>query len=168
MPSTLIIAGSPSGTSRTLRLAHSLRGRLDKLGLENELLDLRTLPAQELLHAHFDAEPIKAAIGQLEAAHGVLFVTPIYKAAYSGLLKTFIDLLPQFGLRDKVVLPIAMGGSPAHVLTIDYALRPVLSSLDPLHIVAGLFLLDKQVIVHDDGSCEIDADLSGKLDGVTQ
>jgi FMN reductase len=100
MPSTLIIAGSPSGTSRTLQVAYGLRARLDKLGLENELLDLRTLPAQDLLHAHFEAEPIQVALRQLEAAHGVIFVTPIYKAAYSGLLKTFIDLLPQFGLRD--------------------------------------------------------------------
>jgi hypothetical protein len=40
----------------------------------------------------------------------------------------------------------------------------VLNSLDPLHIVPGLFLLDKQVIVHDDGRTEIDADLSTKLD----
>ena len=164
MPSTLIIAGSPSGTSRTLRLAHSLRGRLDKLGLENELLDLRTLPAQELLHAHFDAEPIKAAIGKLEAAHGVVFVTPIYKAAYSGLLKTFIDLLPQFGLRDKVVLPIAMGGGPAHVLAIDYAMRPMLASLDPMHIVTGLFLQEKLVTTLPEGGVEIEAELSARLD----
>jgi len=140
MPSTLIIAGSPSATSRSLRLAHSLRGRFDRLGLSNELLDLRTLPAQDLMHANFDSEAIKAALRQLEAARGIVFVTPIYKAAYSGLLKTFVDLLPQFGLRDKVVLPLAMGGGPAHVLAIDYAMRPMLASLDPLHIVAGLFV----------------------------
>lgn len=164
MPSTLIIAGSPSGTSRTLRLAHSLRGRLDKLGLDNDLLDLRTLPALELLHAHFDAEPIKAALRQLEAAPGVIFVTPIYKAAYSGLLKTFIDLLPQFGLRDKVVLPIAMGGGPAHVLAIDYAMRPMLASLDPVHIVTGLFLQEKLVTALPDGSVEIEPELSARLD----
>lgn len=166
MPSTLIIAGSPSGTSRTLRLAYGLRGRLDKLGLENELLDLRTLPALELLHAHFDAEPIKAALRQLEAAHGVIFVTPIYKAAYSGLLKTFIDLLPQFGLRDKVVLPIAMGGGPAHVLAIDYAMRPMLASLDPLHITTGLFLQEKLVTSLPEGGVEIEAELSERLNVV--
>ena len=164
MPSTLIIAGSPSATSRSLRLAHSLRGRLDRLGLSNDLLDLRTLPAQDLLHANWDSEAIKAALGQLEAAKGVVFVTPIYKAAYSGLLKTYIDLLPQFGLRDKVVLPLAMGGGPAHVLAIDYALRPVLASLDPLHIVAGLYVGEKQVTVQPDGNVELEADISSRLD----
>ena len=69
------------------------------------------------------------------AARGLVIATPVYKAAYSGLLKTFLDLLPQFGLREKVILPLVTGGTPAHVLAIDYALRPVLNSLDPLHIV---------------------------------
>ena len=164
MPSTLIIAGSPSATSRSLRLAHSLRGRLDRLGLSNDLLDLRSLPAQDLLHANWDSEAIKGALRQLEAAQGIVFVTPIYKAAYSGLLKTYIDLLPQFGLRDKVVLPLAMGGGPAHVLAIDYALRPVLASLDPLHIVAGLYVGEKQVTVQPDGNVELEAEISARLD----
>jgi FMN reductase len=73
-------------------------------------------------------------------------------------------VLPQFGLRDKVVLPLATGGTVAHVLAIDYALRPVLSSLDPLHVVPGLFILDKQLLVQPDGELQIDADLSSKLD----
>lgn len=168
MPSTLIIAGSPSGTSRTLRLAHSLRERFDRLGLSNDLLDLRTLPAQDLLHANMASEAIQAAIKQLEAAQGIVLVTPVYKAAYSGLLKTFIDLLPQFGLREKVVLPLAMGGGPAHVLAIDYAMRPMLASLDPLHIVAGLFIMEKQVTAHPDGRFEIEPETSARLDGVLE
>jgi len=166
MASTLIIAGSPSSTSRSLRLAHSLGGRLGAHGLDSALLDLRSLPAEDLLHARADAPAIAAAVQQLAAARGVVIVTPVYKAAYSGLLKTFLDLLPQFGLREKVVLPLAMGGSPAHVLSIDYALRPVLSSLDPLHVVAGLFLLDKQVSVQPDGSCELEQSVGERLDGV--
>ena len=63
-----------------------------------------------------------------------------------------------------MVLPLATGGTTAHVLAIDYALRPVLSSLEPLHVVPGLFVLDKQLTVKDDGSLEVDADLSSKLD----
>lgn len=168
MPSTLIVAGSPSGTSRTLRLAHSLRERFDRLGLSNELLDLRSLPAQDLLHANFSSEAIQGAIKQLEAAQGVVLVTPIYKAAYSGLLKTFLDLLPQFGLQNKVVLPLAMGGGPAHVLAIDYAMRPMLASLDPLHITAGLYLMEKQVTAHPDGRFEIEPEVSARLDGILE
>jgi FMN reductase len=139
---------------------------LGKQGQDSALLDLRSLPADQLMLARVDAPQLGAALELLAAVRGVVFVTPIYKAAYSGLLKTFLDALPQFGLRDKVVLPLAMGGSTAHVLAIDYALRPVLSSLDPLHIVPGLFLLDTQVVLHDDGRCEIDASVAGKVDGV--
>src|SRR5918912_82296 len=47
------------------------------------------------------------------------------KAAYTGLLKAFLDLLPQYALGGKTVLPLVTGGTPAHVLTVDYALRPV-------------------------------------------
>lgn len=164
MTSTLIIAGSPSSTSRSHRLALMLGDRLRELSIETSLLDLRTLPAEDLLHARSDAPAIVAAVAQLAAASGVVIVTPVYKAAYSGLLKTFLDLLPQFGLRDKVVLPFAMGGTIAHVLSIDYALRPVLNSLDPLHVVNGLFVLDKQLIIHPDGKAELSEDLIPKLD----
>jgi len=164
MSKTLIITGSPSGTSKTFKLARLVGSRLAKAGIDSTLLDVRSLPAEHLLLAKFDSPAIKAALAQVEAARGVVIATPVYKAAYSGLLKTFLDVLPQFGLRDKVVLPLATGGTIAHVLAIDYALRPVLSSLDPLHVVPGLFVLDKQLVVKDDGSLEIDADLSSKLD----
>lgn len=164
MSKTLIITGSPSGTSKTAKLAGLVGNRLARAGIDSALLDVRTLPAEDLLLAKFDSPAIKAALAQVEAARGIVIATPVYKAAYSGLLKTFLDVLPQFGLRDKVVLPLATGGTVAHVLAIDYALRPVLSSLDPLHVVPGLFVLDKQLVVKDDGSLEIDQDLSSKLD----
>lgn len=162
--STLIITGSPSGTSKTAKLAGLVGARLARAGLESSLLDVRSLPAEDLLLARFDAPAIRAALAQVEAARGIVIATPVYKAAYSGLLKTFLDVLPQFGLRGKVVLPLATGGSVAHVLAIDYALRPVLSSLDPLHVVPGLFVLDKQLLLKDDGELELDPELSSKLD----
>jgi FMN reductase len=165
MTSTLIVTGSPSGTSRTARLAALVGERLAKLDVESSLLDVRALPAEDLLYARADSPAISAAIERVAAAKGVVIATPVYKAAYSGVLKTFLDVLPQFGLKDKVVFPLATGGTVAHVLAIDYALRPVLSSLDPLHVVPGLFVLDKQIVVQSDGQVELDADLSNKLDG---
>ncbi len=164
MSRALIITGSPSAASRTLRVAAILAERLGRLGVDSSLLDLRGLPAEDLLHARTEAPAIAAALERVRAANGVIFATPIYKAAYSGLLKTFIDILPQFGLREKVVFPLALGGTPAHVLAIDYGLRPVLSSLDPWHIVGGLFVLDKHVLVSPAGLVELDSDASTKLD----
>lgn len=163
MTTTLIITGSPSASSRTARLANVIGTRLGALGVDSSLLDLRELPPDALLQARSDAPALAAALGRVAAAKGIVITTPVYKAAYSGLLKTFLDVLPQFGLRDKVVLPLAMGGTVAHVLAIDYGLRPVLSSLDPWHVVAGLFVLDKQVTVSAD-AVTLDADVSSKLD----
>jgi len=166
MSSVLIISGSPSATSRTERLARSIAARITKRDVQASLLDVRDLPATDLLHARFDAPSIVEATARVAAADGVVVATPLYKAAYSGLLKTFLDVLPQFGLRGKVVLPIATGGTVAHVLAIDYALRPVLSSLDPLHVVNGLFLLDKQISVLEDGDVRLEPEVDQKLDVV--
>lgn len=164
--STLIIAASPSITSRTARLAAFVSERLGSLGFASSVLSVRSLPAEDLIHARTDSPAIAAALNQVAAARGIVIATPVYKAAYSGLLKTFLDLLPQFGLRDKVVLPLATGGTIAHVLSIDYALRPVLSSLDPLHVVAGLFVLDKQIVIRTDGTFELDPESITKIDTV--
>lgn len=164
MSSTLIVTGSPSSSSRTAKLATLVGGKLADKGFDSSLLDLRTLPAEDLLHARTESPSIVAALERVSAAQGLVIATPVYKAAYSGLLKTFLDLLPQFGLRNKVVLPLATGGTIAHVLAIDYALRPVLSSLDPLHVVPGLFLLDKLLVVRPEGELQLDADASDKLD----
>lgn len=168
MTSTLIITGSPSSNSRTARLAALVGTRLSKLGIDSSLLDVRSLPPDDLLQARAESPAVAAALARVASASGVVIATPVYKAAYSGLLKTFLDLLPQFGLRDKVALPLATGGTVAHVLAIDYALRPVLSSLDPLHVVPGLFVLDKQIAVQSDGGIELDADLSTKLDSAVR
>lgn len=166
MSSVLIVSGSPSLTSRTERLARSIAVRVATRGVQATLLDVRSLPADDLLHARFEAPSIVEAAARVAAADGVIVATPVYKAAYSGLLKTFLDVLPQFALRGKVVLPLATGGSIAHVLAIDYALRPVLSSLDPLHVVNGLFLLDKQITVLDSGDVQLEPDVNARLDGV--
>jgi FMN reductase len=164
MRPVLVITGSPSATSRTARLGAVVLERLSTQGFPTTLLDLRTLPAEDLLAARTTASALADAIELVAGASGIVVATPIYKAAYSGLLKAFLDVLPQYGLREKVVLPLATGGSVAHVLAIDYALRPVLSSMDPKHVVQGLFILDTNITIRDDGSAELVAEGSSRLD----
>jgi FMN reductase len=163
MASIVTISGSPSPTSRSNLLARHVGAALQGEGFELTSVDVRDLPAEDLLHARPTAPALSAALGLVERAHGVVICTPIYKAAYSGILKTFLDLLPQFGLTGKVVLPLATGGSIAHVLAIDYALRPVLSSLNPLQVVTGLFVLDKH-LERTDAGLVIEPDVSKRLD----
>jgi FMN reductase len=131
-------------------------------GYEVSELDLRTLPAEDLLLGRADAPGVREAAAAVARAEGVVLATPIYKAAYSGLLKVFLDLLPQFALAQKTVLPIATGGSAAHVLALDYALRPVLASLGARHVVGGWVVGEKQVAM-DAGGGQLDPDAKEKL-----
>lgn len=141
----LTLSGSPSASSRSSRLLTFLRPRLQALGHAVIHLELRNLPPGALLAGDREDPDIAAALDQVAAADALVLATPVYQAAYSGLLKTFLDVLPQTGLRGKTVLPIASGGSLAHMLAIDYALRPVLSALSARHVLHGVYAQDHQV-----------------------
>lgn len=155
MATVLSVSGSPSATSRTARLLRHLDARLAAQGHEVTPLDVRTIPPEALLGADFAHPAIVEATALFARAQGVVIGTPIYKAAYSGLLKSLLDLLPQYALAGKTVLPLATGGTTAHVLAIDYALRPVLSSMGATHIVPGWFTLDTDLTVGEDGTLTV-------------
>ncbi|TQS29632.1 NADPH-dependent FMN reductase [Microbispora sp. KK1-11] len=162
MSTIVVLSGSPSAVSRTAALCTHLAGRLRLLGHEVRTVHVRDLPAEALLSADTGHPRIAEVVGLIGEADGVLVASPVYKAAYSGLLKTLLDLLPQFAFAGKVVLPIVTGGSPAHVLAIDYALRPVLTSLGADHVVPGWFVLDRHIAVRGD-EAGLDPDHSAPL-----
>ncbi|MGW7399836.1 NADPH-dependent FMN reductase [Streptomyces cyaneofuscatus] len=167
MATVLSVSGSPSATSRTARLLLHLDDRLRDQGHDVVSLDVRTLPADALLGADFAHPAIVEATALFDRVDGVVIATPIYKAAYSGLLKSLLDLLPQYALTGKTVLPLATGGSTAHVLAIDYALRPVLTSMGAAHVVPGWFTLDKDITVDADGTVTLAAPTAAALGEVT-
>lgn len=165
----LLLSGSPSLPSRSARLLHYVGERLSALGLQTSSVQIRDLPAQALLHADFANPELLAVKQQLAEAQAVVIATPIYKAAYSGLLKTFLDILPQDGLAGKLVLPLATGGSQSHMLALDYALRPVLASLAAAHILPSVYATDKQVEWSEQHGTKIDLAILERLhEGVRQ
>lgn len=145
MADIVTIAGSPSHPSRSSALLAHTRDLLKAQGFSVEAVNVRELPAEPLLYAQYDHPAIAAALAQVAQARAVIIATPVYKAAYTGILKAFLDLLPQRGLAEKLVFPIATGGSPAHLLVIDYALKPVLSALGAQNILTGLYIQDAQI-----------------------
>jgi FMN reductase len=149
--SLLLIAASPSLTSRSGSLLAAAGERLKHLGLSTRTLNLRELPAQSLLHAEVAEAGIAEAVQAVREARVIVLATPIYKAAYSGLLKVFLDLLPQDGFKGKIVWPLATAGSPAHLLALDYALRPVIASLGAREVVDAVFASDAQIPRHAEG-----------------
>lgn len=162
--SILLIAGSPSERSRSAALLDSVSQRLIDKGATIERLHIRDLSPQALLLADTAHRTIAAAIDQVARARAIVVATPVYKAAYSGVLKVFLDLLPQTALKNKAVLPLATGGSPNHMLALDYALRPVLQSLAARHILPGVYATDSQVTLTPEGAHHIGADIAQRLD----
>ncbi|MGW8379507.1 NADPH-dependent FMN reductase [Streptomyces sp. ODS28] len=163
MATILSVSGSPSPTSRTARLLRHLDAGLAREGHTVVPFDVRTVSAEALLGADFAHPDIARARRLFEEADGVLVGTPVYKAAYSGLLKALLDLMPQYALADKAVLPLATGGTTAHVLAIDYALRPVLSSMGATHILPGWFVLDRHIEVAEDGGVTVEPETAEAL-----
>jgi FMN reductase len=166
--SVLLIAGSPSERSRTAALLEAAGHRLEARGVLVNRLRVRDLSPQALLLADFGHRSISQAIGQVAQAQVVIVATPVYKAAYSGVLKVFLDLLPQDAFAGKTVLPLATGGSASHMLVLDYALRPVLQSLGARHILSGIFATDAQVTLTPEGAASLAPDISNRLDAAVE
>lgn len=143
--SILLVSGSPAVPSTSGRLLSHIGDRLAGHGHRIGRLHVRDLPAQALLEADCTNASIQAALAAVADAQVVIVATPVYKASFSGVLKTFLDLLPQNGLAGKVVLPIATGGSQSHLLALDYALRPVLQALEAEHVLTSIYATSSQV-----------------------
>ncbi|HSW04195.1 NADPH-dependent FMN reductase [Aquabacterium sp.] len=158
------LSGSPSASSRSAWLLHQAAERVGARADSFHPIDLRRLPAEALLAGDARHPALRAAIEPVLAADLLLVATPIYKAAYSGLLKVFIDLLPADALRHTTVLPLATGGSPGHLLALDYALKPVLSALGARHILDAVYGLDAQLPRHADGHYTLADELAQRLD----
>ncbi|AVS88436.1 NADPH-dependent FMN reductase [Paracidovorax avenae] len=162
--SVLLIAGSPSERSRSAALLDATSLRLSVRGTAIHRLHIRDLSPQALLLADTGHRSIAHAVEQVADARALVVATPVYKAAYSGVLKVFLDLLPQEALKGKAVLPLATGGSPHHMLALDYALRPVLQSLGARHILPGVYATDAQVTLTPEGAHTLASDISRRLD----
>lgn len=147
------LGGSPSQRSRSGVLLDKTRQWLQQQGVEVVSYQIRDFPAEDLLHARFDSPKVIDLLQQVANADGLVIATPVYKASFSGALKTVLDLLPERALAHKVVLPIATGGSIAHMLAVDYALKPVLSALKAQELLHGIFAEDSQ-IAYGEGSVQ--------------
>lgn len=136
------LAGSPRQPSRSTALLEVGERWLTARGVEVLSYRLQDFAAEDLLFANFASPQLKQLIAQLESADGLIISTPVYKASFSGALKTLLDLLPERSLEHKVVLPLATAGSIGHMLAIDYALKPVLASLKAQEVLQGVFADD--------------------------
>ncbi|WP_460499265.1 FMN reductase [Glycomyces tarimensis] len=124
----------PSSTRMlTDRLAKATRGHLAEAGSDAdvqvvELRDLATAISHHLVNG-FAPRDLGDVLEAVAGADGLIAVTPVFSASYSGLFKSFIDLVEEDALVGKPVLIAATGGSARHSLVLEHAMRPLFSHL---------------------------------------
>lgn len=158
----ITLAGSPRFPSRSTALLLFAQRWLEQKGISVLPWNLFNFNPEDLLYAKFDSPGLKVFVDQLADADGVVISTPVYKASFTGALKTLLDLLPERAFANKVLLPMACGGSSCHMLALDYALKPVLSALKAQEILHGVFAEENQ-ITHYDHTPVFSASLEDRL-----
>lgn len=135
---------NPSSTRMLAdRLAAATVAQLTGLGIEAsvdtiELRDLAHDITNNLLTG-FAPAPLESAINTVVSADALIVVTPIFSTSYSGLFKSFIDVLDPDALTGMPVLIGANAGTARHSLAIDYAIRPLFAYLHADAVSTGVF-----------------------------
>ena len=161
---TVVSSGLSQPSSTRLladRIATATVASLEGKGISAEVtvIELRDL-AQDItnnLLTGFAPPKLEAAITAVTEADGLIAVTPIFTTSYSGLFKSFIDVLDPQSIHGLPVLLGATGGTERHSLAIDYAMRPLFTYLHAVPVSTGVYAASS-----DWGSAE-DA-LPGRID----
>lgn len=144
----VVISAGLSQPSSTRLLADQLAdatrsavgGRGESLDVEFvELRELAVEMAQAMVSGNIPTPGLEAVRRQLAKADGLIAVTPIFTASYSGLFKMFFDLLDKDSLSGMPVLIAATAGTPRHSLMLEHALRPLLAYLRAVVVPTAVF-----------------------------
>ncbi len=125
------------------RLAAATERHLEDAGIAPKLrvVELRD-HARDLtnhLLTGFPTPALQEAIDAVVSADGLIVVSPIFSASFSGLFKMFFDVIERDGFAGKPVLIAATGGTARHSLAIDHALRPLFAYLNAAVVPTGVF-----------------------------
>ena len=132
----VISAGLSQPSSTRLlaeRIATATQHRLQAEGIEVEVsfIELRDT-AQDVVNnllTGFASPKLEAVINTVTGADGIIAVSPIFTTSYSGLFKSFIDIIDPAALTGMPVQIAATGGTERHSLALDYAMRPLFTYL---------------------------------------
>jgi FMN reductase len=129
----VVTAGLTQPSSTRLladRLAAVTRDQLSRLGIRahTQTVELREHGRDVMnnLLTGFASTRLAGVVDQVRGADGLIAVTPVFNASYSGLFKSFFDILDSDALVDRPVLIAATGGTARHSLALEHAVRPLL------------------------------------------
>ena len=162
----VVTAGLSQPSSTRLladRLAASATSRLRSAG---EDVSVSVVEVRELAHdltdhllTGFPSPRLGDVLGRVGTADGLVVVTPVFSASYSGLFKTFFDVLEDDTLDGTPVLVAATGGTARHSLALDYAVRPLFTYLRASVVPTAVFAASE-----DFGSGGGGTSLSARID----
>ena len=148
--------GVPS-SSRLLadQLAASAERQLAAAGyaVEVEVVELRDLAVDIANNfvTGYAAPRLAEVIAGVEASDGLIAVSPVFSASYSGLFKSFIDVLDPKALEGKAVLLGATAGTDRHQMVLDFAMRPLFTYLRTRIAATAVFAGPQDWGNNDDG-----------------
>ncbi len=142
-----VVSAGLSNPSSTRMLADKLAVATQReLGERGEAVRIDTIELRDLAHditnnllTGFAPPSLETAINTVVSADGLIAVTPIFSTSYSGLFKSFIDILDPDALTGMPVLIGANAGTPRHSLAIEYAIRPLFTYLHAEPVTTGVF-----------------------------
>jgi FMN reductase len=145
---SLVVVSAGLGQPSSTRL---LADRLTA-AVERHLRDAGVLPAVQVVelrdHAQdltnhlltgFPSPKLQAAIDAVVGADGLIVVSPIFSASFSGLFKLFFDVVERDGLAGMPTLIAATGGTARHSLALEHALRPLFAYLNAATVATSVF-----------------------------
>lgn len=168
------ISGSISNPSRTVVLVKQLTERLatSHAAIKTEFINIGELNPE--LGTTIDPRSLPAALDaafkKVYAADVLVIGTPIYKASYTGLLKHFFDLLDPEGLRGRIAVLAATGGSDYHALALEHQLRPLVSFFGMQSVPTVIYARDRDFEKDGDnaGYKLVSEDTLRRIDGVVE
>jgi FMN reductase len=161
----VVVSGNPRAGSRTVGAARVVADAIAiELGAHQahapsvHVIELADVAPELFAADHPNAD---AALAELAAADVAVIATPVYKASYTGLLKSFLDLYRAGDLASVVAVPVVVSGNPAHALAGEVHLRPLLVELGAVVPTRTLALTEAQLP-------DVDRAVGAWLDGATR
>ncbi len=155
-----VISAGLSQPSSTRLLADRLtEATVDRLREHGVDVDVTIVELRDLAHditnnllTGFAAPKLQTALDAVTDADGLIAVTPIFTTSYSGLFKSFVDVIDPDALTELPVLVAATGGTERHSLALDYSLRPLFTYLHAVVAPTGVFAASSDWGSGSDGS----------------
>lgn len=168
--SVVVVSAGLGNPSSTRLLADRLAGASDRaLRLHDEPVRIQTVELRDLAHeitdnllTGFPGERLAEAVRSVREADAVIAVTPVFSASYSGLFKSFLDVLEEGSLAGKPVLLGATAGTARHSLVLEFAMRPLFAYLRAVVVPTAVFAASEDFGSNVSGSLDQRVDLAGR------